>query len=728
MAVGDYSVSGADPRGPSINPYPTNDPAFMAALGQGNTSDTSAARALREDVLRNMRWSGGEANLAADTAQGDLSLGQKPYVPKYDDSALNGPEFAPGLGGLLDVYKNAPLAVMQGNKQDTSEMGGLFAIPGNKYRLISDGKLVGEASTPADALALAKQANDISAAGGRKANVVTQMAAPGQDWQTIFNNAPNDTTLGTIAKIGLPIALQFIPGLGQALSLGVTGLGGTMLGAGLTGALGGFGGNLLAGESLDKSLKSGLTSGALSALTAGALQGLGGANSAATTVGGGTTAPGSLGFSLNAPGTVLPTFAAPSLSGLGSAAGGFALSPGEQMIDVVGSRVPSAAANAISGTAGGVANIFGPLETGNMPTTEDQMMQVTGNRYGAPSLGDYLAVPAAAAALPLAVAGGPGVSTYSPPASTDVLKANAENIAPDAEMLVTASPTGASGSLGAALPGLAMTLPAMTAAEAVAGGTGSKPLSNTAKTVGRALTGLSLLNSITGGGSQGTGALGAGAATIGTPSSLSPTFSGQLPAPRGIFAPQSFAPRDMSGVDFKHYGSGPAQSFFENVPRNPAEYKAAMAANAAPIHAAPQDNSVADYIRRMVPGATDAQITAYLQSPAGQQMAQAAPNAMGFAEGGMLAAKGSSKSRASRAVDGPGTGRSDEIPALLSDGEYVIDAETVAMLGDGSSKAGAKRLDDFRVNVRKHKGRNLAKGEFSANAKPPEKYLSGGRV
>ena len=28
-------------------------------------------------------------------------------------------------------------------------------------------------------------------------------------------------------------------------------------------------------------------------------------------------------------------------------------------------------------------------------------------------------------------------------------------------------------------------------------------------------------------------------------------------------------------------------------------------------------------------------------------------------------------------VEGEGTGRSDEIPAYLSDGEYVIDAETV---------------------------------------------------
>jgi len=98
----------------------------------------------------------------------------------------------------------------------------------------------------------------------------------------------------------------------------------------------------------------------------------------------------------------------------------------------------------------------------------------------------------------------------------------------------------------------------------------------------------------------------------------------------------------------------------------------------------------------------------------------------GMAHGGSFAAKRGGRS--SFAVNGPGTGRSDDIPAVLSDGEYVIDAETVALLGDGSSKAGAKKLDDLRVKVRKHKGKKLAQGRFSANAKDPEAYLSGGRT
>jgi hypothetical protein len=76
-------------------------------------------------------------------------------------------------------------------------------------------------------------------------------------------------------------------------------------------------------------------------------------------------------------------------------------------------------------------------------------------------------------------------------------------------------------------------------------------------------------------------------------------------------------------------------------------------------------------------------------------------------------------------VDGDGDGRADKIDARLSDGEYVMDAETVAMLGNGSNKAGAKALDSLRVNLRKQKGAKLAKGKFSPRAKQPAAYMRG---
>ena len=76
------------------------------------------------------------------------------------------------------------------------------------------------------------------------------------------------------------------------------------------------------------------------------------------------------------------------------------------------------------------------------------------------------------------------------------------------------------------------------------------------------------------------------------------------------------------------------------------------------------------------------------------QMAQAADELQG-AGGGLL--------------HGRGTGQSDEIegvtpsghPVLLSDGEYVIDAPTVAALGDGSTESGARRLDALRKQIRR---------------------------
>jgi len=48
---------------------------------------------------------------------------------------------------------------------------------------------------------------------------------------------------------------------------------------------------------------------------------------------------------------------------------------------------------------------------------------------------------------------------------------------------------------------------------------------------------------------------------------------------------------------------------------------------------------------------------------------------------------------------GGGTGQSDDIPAMLHDGDYVMDAETVSALGDGSSKAGMHVLEGFRKQV-----------------------------
>ncbi len=56
-----------------------------------------------------------------------------------------------------------------------------------------------------------------------------------------------------------------------------------------------------------------------------------------------------------------------------------------------------------------------------------------------------------------------------------------------------------------------------------------------------------------------------------------------------------------------------------------------------------------------------------------------------------------------RMVEGPGTGLSDSIQAQLGVGEYVIPADAVSMLGDGSSDAGGRRLDQMVAKVRMEK-------------------------
>jgi len=206
-----------------------------------------------------------------------------------------------------------------------------------------------------------------------------------------------------------------------------------------------------------------------------------------------------------------------------------------------------------------------------------------------------------------------------------------------------------------------------------------------------------LLSGLVGGAAGGGGSGQTGTYTSGG-RGLNPIFSAKLPSAGGLGAiGATRTPRALGNQDWLTYGTRPELNFFDY-------------AQAAPALPTP--------VTQPIPN-----------NPAGPAMYARDVDNMRFAEGGSLAAKrGGPSTRTEFAVNGAGTGRSDDIPAVLSDGEYVVDAETVALLGDGSNKAGAKKLDDLRVKVRKHKGQKLAKGRFSANAKKPEAYLSGGRI
>lgn len=237
---------------------------------------------------------------------------------------------------------------------------------------------------------------------------------------------------------------------------------------------------------------------------------------------------------------------------------------------------------------------------------------------------------------------------------------------PNAEIVVSAPasppPVDVLGPLGPAIN--------LTGAATGALNTGAGPVSEpTAQPQGTtdriisALKGAGLLTGILGNAIGGGG--GGDNGTIpGGAGSLNPIFTDKLPDANI----PGLAARDMPAQDWTRYAMRPEQSFFDYVPQG--------------YTPPPPDTLDPEWDKER-----------------------------NFAVGGM--------------VKGRGTGRGDTIPANLSDGEYVIDAETVALLGDGSNDAGAKALDSFRANIRRHKGRDLAKGRFSVKAKSPGKYLKG---
>jgi hypothetical protein len=670
----------------------------------------------------------------------------------------------------------------------------------NPVRIInaSEGKITYEGAADPQGLV---NALDQATADGNK-NIWSVQEKVGDQWVTTHKNEP----IGNLVRDYMLPAMLAIAG-GAALGPLIGGTQGTLLGAGklaaaagtgLGSAAGSFTGNVAAGKPLDEALKAA----AITGVTAGVLKGVipGGGTPGISP---GEAAAAKLGYAggmLNNAGVL--TDAAGNLvsTGLGTPAAVLAAGAGDALATVTGQALGNAAAPVIAGGLTGAAPVV--LGTGaNGPLTT-----VTGTTDTSPLAGASSTASDAIRFIvdPSTVTGNTPSPTQTVTSTTDT---NPAVIAggPAAGAAPVVLGTGANGPL-ATVTNTATTNPAVIAGGAAAGATpvvlgtgangplvtvtntptasttGGKPAdllapvadaftaANVSGVEGKSLeqeqaekgdkdgvlskinpvragiAGLAgLVRLLAGGGGGGGRGVATGNAGAGTRASLDPIFSAKLPAASPQYSGMSLAPRDMRGVDFARYGYGPGASFFENVPRNPEEYRAALAANtptARPSGAlnlppmpmpqmeagttADPTAAATSLIRTYIPSATDAEITEFLATEEGMQFLANFGAPVRRARGGSM--RGSGTSRGSYAVKGAGTGRSDEIPALLSDGEYVMDAETVAMLGDGSSEAGAKRLDDFRINVRKHKGRNLAKGKFSANAKRPEKYLAGGRA
>lgn len=71
-------------------------------------------------------------------------------------------------------------------------------------------------------------------------------------------------------------------------------------------------------------------------------------------------------------------------------------------------------------------------------------------------------------------------------------------------------------------------------------------------------------------------------------------------------------------------------------------------------------------------------------------------------------------------ISGSSGGQDDKVPAMLSDGEYVIPADVLAHLGDGNNNSGAKKIDEMVKKIRTSKG---MKNTLPPKAKSLTAYL-----
>ena len=98
----------------------------------------------------------------------------------------------------------------------------------------------------------------------------------------------------------------------------------------------------------------------------------------------------------------------------------------------------------------------------------------------------------------------------------------------------------------------------------------------------------------------------------------------------------------------------------------------------------------------------------------------------GYAEGGEVEGALSMATPFAGFVQGEGGGQDDLIDASLSAGEYVFDAESVSMLGDGNNAEGAKKLDELRASLRAHK-RSAPDDQIAPPAQGALSYMNGGQ-
>jgi hypothetical protein len=198
-------------------------------------------------------------------------------------------------------------------------------------------------------------------------------------------------------------------------------------------------------------------------------------------------------------------------------------------------------------------------------------------------------------------------------------------------------------------------------------------------------------------------------------------FYEQDPMGRNKMGGARLTQRFEEGGSVKHmFGGGLSamiSKMFENNPEMLTKYEYDNAAQRYSTVPQPQQSQgIFSGLFGGAMGARDAGLPAYRFDPAAQEYQALATGGHlgGYSDGG-------------RMLKGPGDGMSDDIPgvignkqpARLADGEFVVPADVVSHLGNGSTDAGAKRLYAMMDEVRKARTGNKKQGKKIK----AEKYL-----
>jgi hypothetical protein len=124
----------------------------------------------------------------------------------------------------------------------------------------------------------------------------------------------------------------------------------------------------------------------------------------------------------------------------------------------------------------------------------------------------------------------------------------------------------------------------------------------------------------------------------------------------------------------------------------------------------------------LTPGLTKAQLNYILSGMPGNSIQTKAEGGLIEGHNPTFFSEGGLGSMDNQYVEGDGDGTSDSIAAMLADGEFVIPADVVADLGNGSNEAGASILNQLLIAIRqdRHPGSD---GKLPKDSKGPLAYL-----